>query len=94
MKDTQSLIQDYLADRIELTDLTETELDAILDDLIAIAESFLDTEHHSAGIAMLAVLDQAVDLRSQDLEAGFEQAITAAQARGSTYWEFEEYLVH
>jgi hypothetical protein len=94
MKTKQSLIQDYLADRIELTDLTETELDAILDELIAIAESLLDTEHHDAGIAMLAVLDRAVDLRCQDLEAGFEQAITAAEARGSTYWEFEEYLVH
>lgn len=94
MRDTESLIKDYLADRIKLTDLTVEELDAILDDLVVIAESYLDTEYHDAGVAMLEVLDQAIDLRSQDLDAGFEQAILEAEARGSTYWEFEEYSVH
>ena len=94
MRDTESLIKDYLADRIKLTDLTVDELDAIIDDLVMIAESYLDTEYHDAGVAMLEVLDQAIDLRSQDQDAGFDQAILEAEARGSTYWEFEEYSVH
>lgn len=94
MRDTESLIKDYLADRIKLTDLTVDELDAIIDDLVMIAESYLDTEYHDAGVAMLEVLDQAIDLRSQGQDAGFDQAILEAEARGSTYWEFEEYSVH
>ena len=94
MRDTDTLIKDYLADRIKLTDLTVDELDAIIDDLVMIAESYLDTEYHDAGVAMLEVLDQAIDLRSMDLDAGFEQAILEAEARGSTYWEFEEHSVH
>lgn len=28
------------------------------------------------------------------VEDGFEEAIVAAEARGSVYYEFEEYLVH
>lgn len=94
MRDPETLIKDYLEDRIQLTELTSDELDAIIDDLVAIAESYLDTDYHEAGVAMLEVLDQAIDLRSQDQEAGFEQAILSAQERGSTYFEFEEYIVH
>ena len=43
---------------------------------------------------MLEVLDQAIDLRSQDLTADFENAILAAEQRGSTYWEFENPSSH
>lgn len=94
MRDTNALVKDYLADKIKLSDLTVDELDAIIDELVMIAESYLDTEYHEAGVAMLEALDQAIDLRSQDQDLGFEQAILAAEARGSTYWEFESYSVH
>lgn len=94
MRDTESLIKDYLADKIKLTELTADELDAIIDDLVMIAESYLDTEYHDAGVAMLEVLDQAIDLRSQDLDLGFEEAIIAAEQRGSTYWEIENPSIH
>ncbi len=95
MKDPQTLIQDFLEDRVQLEDMTVAELDSVLDSLIEIGESLLNTDNHEAGVAILKVLDAAIDLRCMDAEsAGFEQAIQAAEARGSTYWEFEEYLVH
>lgn len=94
MRDKDALIKDYLSDKITLSDLTVDELDAIIDDLVTLAESYLDTEYHDAGVAMLEVLDQAIDFRSQDLDAGFEEAITAAEQRGSTYWEFENPSIH
>jgi hypothetical protein len=53
----------------------------------------LGTENHDAGVAMLKALDMAIDLR-QPTDELFEQAIVAAEARGSTYWEFENYSVH
>lgn len=94
MRDVETLIRGILANTIKVKDLTVAELDAVVDDLVVIADSMLDTDNHEIGIAMLEVLDQAIDLRSMDLDEGFEQAILEAEARGSTYWEFEEHSVH
>ena len=95
MTDSDKLIQDFLEDRVTLEELTVEQLDSVLDGLIEIGESLLNTDHHQAGVAILKVLDAAIDLRCLDAaDAGFEQAIQEAEARGSTYWEFEEYLVH
>jgi len=95
MTDSEKLIKDFLEDRVRLEDLTMEQLDTVLDELIEIGESLLNTDQHEAGVAILQVLDAAIDLKCLDpADAGFEQAIQAAEARGSTYWEFEEYLVH
>ena len=95
MTDSDKLIKDFLEDRVTLEELTTEQLDSVLDGLIEIGESLLDTDNHEAGVAILKVLDAAIDLRSSlDADDGFEQAIAEAEARGSTYWEFEEYLVH
>jgi hypothetical protein len=95
MTDSEKLIKDFLEDRVRLEDMTTEQLDSVLDSLIEIGESLLNTNNHQVGVAILKVLDAAIDLRCIDAaDAGFEQAIQAAEARGSTYWEFEEYLVH
>ena len=95
MTDSDKLIKDFLEDRVKLEDMTTEQLDSVLDSLIEIGESLLNTDNHAAGVAILQVLDAAIDLRCLDAaDAGFEQAIQDAEARGSTYWEFEEYLVH
>lgn len=95
MTDSDKLIQDFLEDRVTLEELTVEQLDSVLDGLIEIGESLLGTDNHQAGVAILKVLDAAIDLRCLDsADAGFEQAIQEAEARGSTYWEFEEYFVH
>lgn len=95
MTDSDKLIKDFLEDRVKLEDMTTEQLDSVIDGLIEIGESFLNTDNHDAGVAILKALDAAIDLRSMiDIEDGFEAAIQAAEARGSTYWEFEEYLVH
>lgn len=95
MTDSEKLIKDFLEDRVKLEDMTTEQLDTVLDELIEIGESLLNTDKHEAGVAILTVLDAAIDLKSLDAtDVGFEQAIQAAEARGSTYWEFEEYLVH
>ena len=95
MTDSEKLIKDFLEDRVKLEDMTTEQLDTVLDELIEIGESLLNTDKHEAGVAILTVLDAAIDLKSLDAtDVGFEQAVQAAEARGSTYWEFEEYLVH
>ena len=94
MRDTETIIRGVLDNTIAVKDLTVQELDAVIDELVAIGESLLDTENHEVGVAMLEVLDQAIDLRSQDLQQGFEDAIIAAEQRGSTYWEIENPSIH
>lgn len=94
MRDVETIIRGVLDNTIAVKDLTVAELDAVVDELVDIGESLLDTENHDAGVAILQVLDQAIDLRSVEMDAGFEAAIVDAEARGSVYFEFEEYLVH
>jgi hypothetical protein len=94
MRDVETIIRGVLDNTIQVKDLTVQELDATIDSLVEIAESLLDTENHEVGVAMLQVLDQAIDLRGQDLQSGFENAIIAAEQRGSTYWEIENPSIH
>ena len=94
MRDSETLIKGFLDDSISLKDLTPDELDCVVDELVAIGKGMLDTENHEVGVAILESLDDAIDLRSTDPGVGFEQAIIDAEARGSVYWEFEEYSVH
>jgi hypothetical protein len=94
MRDAETLIKGFLDDSITLKDLTLEELDCVLDELVAIGESLLDTDNHDVGVEILECLDEAIDLRSTDPSVGFEQAIIDAEARDSVYWEFEEYSVH
>lgn len=94
MRDIETIIKGVLNNTIAVKDLTVAELDATIDELVNIAESLLDTENHDAGVAMLQVLDQAIELRGAELEPEFEQAIIAAEQRGSTYWEIENPSIH
>jgi hypothetical protein len=94
MRDVETIVRGVLNNTIDVKDLTVEELDAVIDELVTIGESLLDTENHEVGVAMLEVLDQAIDLRSQDLQDGFEDAILAAEQRGSTYWEIENPSIH
>jgi hypothetical protein len=94
MRDVETIVKGVLNNSIDVKDLTIEELDAVVDELVDIGQSLLNTDNHEVGIAMLEVLDQAIDLRSTDVQEGFEEAILAAEARGSTYWEFENPSIH
>jgi hypothetical protein len=95
MTDSEKLIKDFLEDRVTLEEMTTEQLDNVLDGLIEIGESFLNTDRHEVGVRILQALDAAIDVKSmREQYDGFEKAIQEAKARGSTYWEFEEYLVH
>jgi hypothetical protein len=92
MRDPELLVQDILEDKIAIKDLTNDELDVVVEQLVDVAEGLLDTEDHEIGVAMLDALDVAIEARVTNED--FEQAIVAAEARGSVYFEFEEYTLH
>jgi hypothetical protein len=94
MRDTETIVRGVLNSTIDVKDLSTEELDAVVDELVDIGESLLDTDNHEVGVAMLQVLDAAIDLRSTDMDAGFEAAIMAAEQRGATYWEIENPSIH
>lgn len=94
MRNAEVLIKGFLDNSISLKDLTPDELDCVVDELVAIGEDMLDTDNHEIGVAILECLDLAIDSRSTDPSVGFEQAIVDAEARGSVYWEFNEYSIH
>ena len=94
MRNTKTIIKGVLDNSIDVKDLSMEELDAVVDKLIDIGEGLLDTENHEAGVAMLQVLDAVIDLRSHDMDQGFEAAIVAAEQRGATYWEIENPSIH
>jgi hypothetical protein len=94
MRNTKTIIKGVLDNTIDVKDLSIEELDAVVDKLIDIGEGLLDTENHEAGVAILQVLDAVIDLRSHDMDEGFEAAIVAAEQRGATYWEIENPSVH
>ena len=94
MRSTKTIIKGVLDNSIDVKDLSMEELDAVVDKLIDIGESLLDTENHDAGVAILQVLDAVIDLRSHDMDEGFEAAIVAAEQRGATYWKIENPSIH
>ncbi|CAB5214740.1 hypothetical protein UFOVP190_249 [uncultured Caudovirales phage] len=67
----------------------------VVDRLTDLGASMLGTEHEEIGLALLKVLKDAVDNRIKAFEMkAFELAVAEAESRGSTYWEFEEHIVH
>ncbi len=98
MDQVDRLCQDILDDRIAVETLTNEELDLVLDRFYTLAEALQDDPDErkaQAAEAILAVLQDVVDERvsATDMTC-FEEQILAAEARGSVYFEFEEYLVH
>ncbi len=94
MRDIETIIRGVLDNTIAVKDLTAYELNATIDELVAIADGLLDTENHEVGVAMLEVLDQAIEIRGAELDPSFEEAILVAEQRGSTYWEIENPSIH
>jgi len=67
----------------------------VVDRLTELGASMLGTENEEIGLSLLNVLKNAVDNRIEALEMkAFELAVAEAESRGSTYWEFEEHIVH
>ena len=92
MRDIELLLDDIINNKVQVSELNEQELDAVMEELTEIGESLLHTDNHDAGVAILKALDIAIDIRV--MSDKFEQAIIDAQARGSVYFELNERIIH
>lgn len=93
MRDSEFLITGILNNTIELNELTFDEIDLVHEELCEIAEDMAGTDREDFGFALLNALEANINERIEQ-DALFDEAILAAEARGSVYWEFDEYTLH
>lgn len=95
MDPIEQLVTDILEDRVAVETLTTEQLDQVIDCIYDNAQDMLDGPQAEAAGAILASLENLIDerLTAEDMSC-FDEQIIAAEARGSVYFEFEEYSVH
>lgn len=90
------MVYDIFEDRLDPATLDNIELEQVFDRVQEMAENSIDDdEYRDSARLMLAALAELVDDRMEATDMScFEAAITAAESRGSTYYEFEHYRLH
>lgn len=89
------MVQDIFADRLDPATLSTNDLELVTDAIYEMAENLLDGPHREAAEAILEVLADVVDDRMADTDMSeFADAVEQAEARGSTYFEFDSYTLH
>lgn len=91
---TEELVQQLLEDSIAIETLTDQQLIDAVEYFHTAAEAMqMESDPHKVAVAnaMVAILAELQELDEPD---EFAEAINAAEARGSTYWEFENPTVH
>lgn len=96
MSDIEKMVQDIFEERLDPATLDNIELEQVFDFVQEMAENLADHEEYGEGARlMLDVLAGIVDERmgATDMSC-FEEAVTEAESRGCTYYEFEHYRLH
>jgi hypothetical protein len=93
--DINQLVDDVIERRVDIKTLSTHQLDMLFEQLQELAEESPTDPYQETALELLGVIMDTIDDRiAADSSEGFEEAIAAAEARGSTYWEFETYSVH
>lgn len=88
MSNVKDLMLGVYRGEISAEDLSDEEFDAVIDGFRQVAEELVKiVETNEVGTAMLAAINEAEP-------DPFNEAIEAAESRGSTYWEFENDRLH
>lgn len=92
MSNIEQIISDIFNDKIAIETLSDQQLCEAIDYLHDAAEAMqmdIDPQKVLVANAMVAILRQL-----NEEPDDFSEAIEAAEARGGTYWEFENPTVH
>ena len=85
----EQLLQAVQAGEVDVQDLSPEQSEAVLEGYRQVAEHLCESEEtRLVGEAILQVIGVALE------DDPFEQAILAAESRGSTYWELETSSIH
>lgn len=86
--DLDQLVNDILNKQVDPTQLSQDELEAVVEYMHEAAEALLDSEHNEVAQAIIGVIENiGNDYREFDVE------IEASVTRGNSYFELEEYIL-
>jgi hypothetical protein len=85
--DMEQLVEDIMANAVDIEQLSGEEVEAVIEYMYEAAESMLGGEHDAVAQAMLEVIGL---LNGPD---EFEAEIEASVARGNSYFELEQYTL-
>jgi len=96
--DLEQLIDDILAERVDLLELDTDQLEAVTDHMRETFTEMIDSgDEEEMGIVLLELLEQIEDVIENHAVASaagnWTEDIEASVARGNTYFEMESYVV-
>lgn len=102
MDATKKLVDDILADRVNVTQLDFLQLEAVIKFLRGSIDELIQTSENEEELAYLEGLSTLVDLMEDAADRKFDEqdtgdwgvCIKVSISRGNTYFELEEYTLH
>ncbi len=82
------MVDDILIKQVDPTQLSQEELEAVIEYMHDAAEAMLDTEHDEVAHAIFGIID---NLSADNTE--FEAEIEASVTRGNSYFELEDFII-
>jgi hypothetical protein len=88
--DVENLIDDILADQVEIVDLNTDQMEALIDYMREHIGSIENDEYREALMILVNAIEIAAENRFGNQAAGdWTETIEASMARGNTYFELE-----
>ena len=88
--DVENLIDDILADQVEIVDLNTDQMEALIDYMREHIGSIENDEYREALMILVNAIEIAAENRFGNQAAGdWTETIEASVARGNTYFELE-----
>lgn len=92
--DVENLVDNILADQIEIADLDTEQMEAVIDFMREHIGNIENDEYREALMILVNAIEIAAENRFGNQASGdWDDVIEASVARGNTYFELENYVV-
>lgn len=93
--DVETLVDNILQDRIEITDLDIQQMEAVIDFMREHVSNIGNDEYREALMCLVDAIEISAENRFVNEAAGdWDETIEASVARGNSYFELEQYSLH
>lgn len=92
--DVENLVDDILADQVQITDLDTDQMEALIDYMREHIGSIENDEYREALMILVNAIEIAAENRFVNEASGdWDETIESSVARGNTYFELESFVV-
>ena len=92
--DVENLVDDILADQVEISDLDTDQMEALVDYMREHIGSIENDEYREALLMLVNAIEIAAENRFGNEASGdWDDIIHSSITRGNTYFEMEKYVV-